>query len=100
MGRRPQHLLRIRQIDNDLTSDMTWLTSAEDSSKWDDFISSRLKQPARATTNTTTTTTQPTTHDQTTGTTKTHDQNEHDADGDDDQEDDDTLLIFSQLIDS
>ena len=39
---------------HDLTSDMTWLTTAEDSSKWDamesDFKSSRLKQPARPTT--------------------------------------------------
>ena len=36
---------------NDFTSDMTWLTAAEDSTNWDaiksDFRSSRLKQPAR-----------------------------------------------------
>ena len=55
---------------NDLTSDMTWLTAAEDSSKWDAmesyFISSRLKQPARPTT----AATQPTKHGQTTRTTK------------------------------
>ena len=64
-----------------------------------DFVSSRLKQPARPTTPiTTTTTTQPTTHDQT-GTTKTHDQNEDDT-KDDDEQDDDTLLIISRLIDS
>ena len=93
------NLDRSNRDDNDLTSDTTWLTTAEDSSMWDavesDFISSRLKQPARPTTPliTTTTTTQPTTHDQTTGTTETHDQN-------DDAKDDDTLLILSQLIDS
>ena len=86
---------RVNRDNNDLTSDMTWLTTAEDNSKWDaverDLISSRLKQPARPTTPITTTTT---THDQTTGTTKTHDQNEDD----DEQDDDDTLLIISQLI--
>ena len=45
---------RASRDNTDLTSDMTWLTSAEDSSKWDamgsDFTSSRLKQPARPTT--------------------------------------------------
>ena len=74
-----------------LTSNLTWLTTAEDSSKWDamksDFISSRLKQPARPTTpNTTTTTTHLTTHDQTTGTTQSHDQNEDNTKDDDEQE--------------
>ena len=83
--------------DNHFTSDMTWLTTAEDGSKCDalesDFISSRLKQPTRPTTTfTTTTTTQPKTHDQTTSTTKAHDPNE-----DDTKDDDDTLLILSQL---
>ena len=90
--------------DNDLTSDMTWLTTAEDSLKWDavesDFISSRLKQPARpATLITTTTTTQPIKHDQASGTTKAHDQHEEDT-RDDDGQDNDTLLTLSQFIDS
>ena len=85
---------------NDLTSDMTWLITAEDTSKWDamesDFMNSRLRQPARPTTSTnTTTTTQPTTHEQTTHTTNAHDQKE-----DDTKDDDDTLLILSQRIDS
>ena len=39
---------------DDLTSDATWHTKAEDSSTWDavesDFFSSRLEQPARPTT--------------------------------------------------
>ena len=42
---------RANRNDNDLTSDMTWLTTAEDNSKWDamesDFVSNRLKQPTR-----------------------------------------------------
>ena len=55
---------RSNRNNSDLTRDMTWVTTAEDSSKWDamesDFISSRLKQPARPTTPiTTTATTQP-----------------------------------------
>ena len=85
---------------NDLTSDTTWLTTAEDSSKWNamesDVISTGIGQPASPTTPiTTTSTTQPTTHDQTTSTTKAHDQNE-----DDTKDGNDTLLILSQIIDS
>ena len=62
---------RSNRDNNDLMSDMIWLTTAEDSSKRDalesGFINNRFKQPARSTTSTkTTTTTQPTTHDQTT----------------------------------
>ena len=106
MGRRRQHLLTTRQIqrdNNDRKSDMTWLTTAEDSSKWvaleSDFTSSRLKQPARLTTLiTTTTTTQQTTRDRTTVTAETCDQNEDDTKDDDEQ--DGTLLILSQLINS
>ena len=102
MGRRRQHLLTTTQIqrdNNDRKSDMTWLTTAEDSSKWvaleSDFTSSRLKQPARPTTLiTTTTTTQQTTRDRTTVTTKTCDQNEDDTKDDDEQ--DGTPLILSQ----
>ena len=50
-----------------------WLNTTQDGLKWDvmesDFMSSRLKQPARPTTPiTTTTTTQPATDNQTTGT--------------------------------
>ena len=72
---------RSNRDDNDLTSDTTWLTTADDSLKWDavnsDFISSRFKQPARLTTPiTATTTTQPTTHDQPADATKTHYRNE------------------------
>ena len=79
MGRRPQHLLSTRQIE-------------QRQQRSHERHDRRLKQPARPTTPiTTTTTTQLTRHDQTTGTTKTHDQNE---------DDDDTLLILSQLIDS
>ena len=41
---------RYNRDNNDLTSDMTWLTTAEDSSEWDavesEFISSRLKKTA------------------------------------------------------
>ena len=85
---------------NDLTSDMTWLTTTEDTSKWDamesDVINSRLRQPARPTTSTnTTSTTQPTTHVQTTYTTNAHDQNEDDTKDDDD----DALLVLSRLLD-
>ena len=93
---------RSNRDNNDLTSDMTWLTTAEDSSKSDamesDFTNSRLKQPTRPTIPITTTTTTPLPRDdQTTGTTKTHDQNEDDSKDDDEQDDDDdTLLIFSQ----
>ena len=85
-----------------LTSDMTWLTTAEDSSKWDAAesvcIGSRLKQPALPTTPiTATTTTQLTTHDrQATGTIKTRDQTDDDT-KDDDEQDDDTLLSVSQF---
>ena len=90
---------------NEFTSDTTWLTMAENSSKWDavesDFASSRLKQPARPTTpTTTTTTTQRTTHDHTADTAKTHNQNEDDTRDDDEQGEDDTLLVLSQLIGS
>ena len=71
---------RYKRDNNDLTSDTTWLTSAEDGTKWDamasDCTSSRLKRSARPTISiTTTTTTQPTTDDQTTSTTEVHDQN-------------------------
>ena len=108
MGRRRQHPHTTRQIqrdNNDRKSDMTWLTTAEDSSKWDamesDFISSRLKQPARPTTLiSTTTTNQQTTRDRTTVTTYTCDQNEDDTKDDDEQDDDGTPLILSQLINS
>ena len=100
-AKKRQHLRTTNQNQhtNDLMSETTWLTTAEDGSKWNatksDFISGRLKQPTRsATPITTTTTTQPATHDQTTNTSKAHDQNE------DDTEDDDAPLIFSQLIDS
>ena len=96
---------RSNRNSNDLTSDMSQLTTAEHNSKWDavesDFVSSRPKQPARPTTPiTTTSTTQLTTHDQTSGTRKTHDQNEDDTKEDDEQDDDDTLFILSQSIDS
>ena len=65
---------RTNRDNNDLMSDMTWLTTAEGTSTWDamdsDFINIRLKQPARPKTSTNTTTiTQPTTHEQTTHTT-------------------------------
>ena len=96
---------RSNRDNNDLTSDTTWLTTADDSLKWDavysDFISSRFKQPARPTTPiTATTTTQPTTHDQPADTTKTHDRNEEDTKDDDEQEDGDALLVLSQIIGS
>ena len=82
MGRRLQHFLTIRsdKDNNDLTSDMIWLTTAEDCSKLDsvesDFIRSRHKQPAPTTPITTTTTIQATTDEQTTYTTEAHDHNE------------------------
>ena len=87
---------RSNKDNNDLTIEMIWLATAENSSKWDamesDFINSRLKQPARPTRSAnTTTTTQPTTHEQTTYTTENRDQNE-----DDTKDDDDTLLILFQ----
>ena len=67
---------RSNKDDNDLTIEMIWLATAENSSKWDavesDFISSTL------------------THEQTTYTTDAHDQNE-----DDTKDDDDTLLTLS-----
>ena len=91
---------------NDLTSDMSWLTTAEDISTWEccgksDFIQRAvLEQIAQPTTPITTTTTTQlnNAHDQTTSTTKAHDQNEDDTK--DEEQDDDTPLILSQLIDS
>ena len=87
IGRRPRHLLTARQIqNNDLTSDKTWLITAQDGSQWDAmesaFIGIRLRQP-----------------NQRTGTTKPHDQNEDDTKDENEQDDNDTLLKLSQLID-
>ena len=52
MGRRHRRILTTsqnQQNKNDLTIDTTWLTTAQDGSKWDslelDFVSSRLKHP-------------------------------------------------------
>ena len=89
---------RTNRDKNDLTSDMTWLTTAEDKSTWDavksNCMNGRLKRPARPPTSTkTATTTKPTTHEQTTYTTNAPDQNE-----DDTKDDHDTLLILSQSI--
>ena len=85
---------RTNRDNNDFTSDMTWLTTAQDKSKWDatesDFISSTTHDPFHHDY-----ATQPTTHEQRTYTTIAHDQNEDDTKDDDD----DTLFILSQLID-
>ena len=82
---------RTNRDNKDLTSEKNWLSTAEDTSKWDamesNFLNSRLKQPARPTTSISTTTT---THEHTMYTTDAHDQNE-----DDTKDDDDTLLILS-----
>ena len=88
---------------NDLSNDTTWLTTAQDGSKWDcmesDFVSSRLKQPVRPTPIATTTTTKPTTLGQTTHATEAHDHDEGGADVDG-ENDDDILLILSNIIES
>ena len=77
----------------------TETTTKEDAVE-SDVRNSRLRQPARPTSQiSTTTTTQPTTHDQATSTTEAHGQNEYDTQ-DDEQDDDDTPLILSQLIGS
>ena len=73
---------------NDITSDITWLTATKDTSKWDaldsDIMNSRLKRPARPTTSTNKiTTTVPATHEKTTCVTDAHDQNEDDTKDDD-----------------
>ena len=88
--RRRQHPFALKQIErkqqrshdrsngdnSDLTSDVTWLTAAEDRLKWD-VVKKRLRKQQTLRTSTahdlltTITTTQPRTHDPTTGTTRT-----------------------------
>ena len=94
---------KINRDNNDLTSDTTWLTTAQDGSKWElhgkcDFF----KQQTRATNTThdplpitTTTTTQPTTYEQTMHTTKAHRQDDGGANDDDD---DDTRKNGNQCV--